>query len=65
MMKRMLALFGIFCSVHLNAQTGIGTTMPHASAKLDITSTDKGFLPPRMTSSQRTSIQKPSTGLMV
>lgn len=65
MMKRMLALFGIFCSVHLNAQTGIGTTMPHASAKLDITSTDKGFLPPRMTSSQRTSIQNPATGLMV
>jgi hypothetical protein len=32
---------------------------------LDVTSTDKGFLPPRMTSSQRTSIQSPAAGLMV
>ena len=31
-----------------NAQTGIGTTTPNASAKLDITSTNKGFLPPRV-----------------
>lgn len=31
-----------------NAQTGIGTTSPNASAKLDITSTNKGFLPPRV-----------------
>lgn len=31
-----------------NAQTGIGTTSPNASAKLDITSTNKGFLPPRL-----------------
>jgi len=46
-------------------QTGIGTTTPHASAKLDVTSTDKGFLPPRMTSSQRTAIVSPATGLMV
>jgi hypothetical protein len=31
-----------------NAQTGIGITTPNASAKLDITSTNKGFLPPRV-----------------
>lgn len=30
------------------AQTGIGTTTPNASAKLDVTSIDKGFLPPRV-----------------
>ena len=30
------------------AQTGIGTTTPNASAKLDVNSTDKGFLPPRV-----------------
>ena len=30
------------------AQTGIGTTAPNASAKLEIASTDKGFLPPRV-----------------
>ncbi|MCZ2484985.1 hypothetical protein [Aquirufa antheringensis] len=30
------------------AQTGIGTTNPNASAKLEIAATDKGFLPPRI-----------------
>jgi hypothetical protein len=32
----------------LKAQTGIGTTTPNASAKLDISATDRGFLPPRV-----------------
>ncbi len=49
----------------LLSQTGIGTTSPHASAKLEVASDRQGFLPPRMTSSQRTSIQNPATGLMV
>lgn len=30
------------------AQTGIGTTTPNASAKLEVAATDKGFLPPRV-----------------
>lgn len=30
------------------AQTGIGTTTPNASAKLDVSSTTQGFLPPRV-----------------
>jgi hypothetical protein len=38
-------LFSVF---FVNAQTGIGTTTPNASAKLDVTATDKGFLPPRV-----------------
>ncbi len=65
MMKRILVIIGIISSIYLNAQTGIGTTTPHASAKLDITSTDKGFLPPRMTSAQRLAILSPAAGLMV
>jgi hypothetical protein len=65
MMKRLITLICIFSSTQLTAQTGIGTTTPHASAKLDITSVDKGFLPPRMTSSQRTNIPSPAAGLMV
>ena len=32
----------------LHAQTGIGTTTPNASAKLEVAATDKGFLPPRV-----------------
>ncbi len=31
-----------------NAQTGIGTTSPNASAKLEVASTTQGFLPPRV-----------------
>ncbi|NDE10173.1 MAG: hypothetical protein EBZ95_06380 [Chitinophagia bacterium] len=66
-MKHIFLLGFIFCkiTIGLNAQTGIGTTTPHASAKLDVTSSDKGFLPTRMTSAQRTAISSPAAGLMV
>ena len=66
MLKRFLFLVILsFMLIPVFAQTGIGTTTPHASAKLDVTSTDKGFLPPRMTSTQRTAILSPAAGLMV
>ena len=47
------------------AQVGIGTPTPNAKAALDITSTTRGFLPPRMDSSQRTAITSPPAGLLV
>ena len=50
------------------AQTGIGTTTPDPSAKLDVSSTNKGFLPPRVTlasSSDITTIPNPVTALLV
>jgi len=47
----------------LNAQIGIGTTSPHASSILDIESTTKGFLPPRV--SNHTVINNPASGLIV
>jgi hypothetical protein len=68
MVKRILVLISIICSVHLNAQTGIGTTTPHASAKLEVAATNKGFLPPRVTLSGTndiSTISSPATGLVV
>jgi hypothetical protein len=56
-MKKWVLIFSILCSCwHSNAQTGIGTTTPNAAAKLEIASTDKGLLIPRMTKTQRESI---------
>jgi hypothetical protein len=48
----------------INVPTAIGGS-PHPSSLLTLTSTDKGFLIPRMTTSQRTNIPAPATGLMV
>ena len=59
-------IFFFFFSITIaSAQTGIGTTAPNASAKLEIAATDKGLLIPRMTSTQRGSITSPANGLLV
>ena len=44
---------------------GIGTTTPVASAKLEVSSTTSGFLPPRMTATQASAISSPAQGLML
>jgi hypothetical protein len=46
-------------------QIGIGTNTPNASAALDISSTTRGFLPPRMTSAERDLISTPPDGLEI
>jgi hypothetical protein len=63
-MKRLILLFCLV-TTGVYAQTGIGTTTPDASAKLDISSTTKGLLAPRMTAAQKTAISLPATGLLV
>jgi hypothetical protein len=58
----------IFLLIKTYSQTGIGTTSPDPSAKLDITSTNKGFLPPRVTLTSTTdvsTIATPATGLLI
>jgi hypothetical protein len=65
-MKKAYIIFLFLGFVGL-AQTGIGTTTPNTSAKLEIASTDKGLLIPRMTKAQREAITLPTAanGLMV
>src|SRR4051794_22774427 len=44
---------------------GIGVATPYASALFEVRSTTKGFLPPRMTTTQRNAIATPTTGLLI
>lgn len=74
-MKKYLLLVGLFLSSQIFAQTGIGTTTPDASAKLDVSSLTQGFLPPRVTLTSVNDITTiknsagvsiiPATGLLV
>jgi hypothetical protein len=67
-MKKSAFLLLILCSASLSySQVAINNSgaPPDGSAMLDISSTNKGFLAPRMTSNQRDDIFSPETGLMV
>ena len=44
---------------------GIGTVTPNANSVLDLTSTTKAFLPPRMTTTQRDAIPSPVEGMVI
>ena len=69
MLKRFLFLVILsFMLVPVFAQTGIGTTTPDASAKLEVSSTNKGFLPPRIALTVLNSaspVTSPATGLLI
>jgi hypothetical protein len=76
-MKRSLGVLFItvFITLQVEAQTGIGTTSPNASAKLEVASSTQGFLPPRIAltgTNDNTTIKNsagtsitPATGLLV
>jgi hypothetical protein len=61
-----IAMLLLFCST-LFAQVGINSdnSTPNPSAMLDVQSTTKGLLMPRMTSTLRAAISSPANGLMV
>ena len=78
MKKYLLKTAVVLCFVlsinKANAQTntfpstgaaGIGTTTPGSSSLLEIKSTTKGLLIPRMTLTQRNAIATPATGLLI
>ena len=71
--KLLLALCVLLTTTAIFAQTnlfpttgsaGIGTTDPNPSALLDMVSTSKGILVPRMTKVQRDAIASPATGFI-
>ncbi|GAB3992134.1 hypothetical protein GCM10028807_24540 [Spirosoma daeguense] len=59
----LLSIYLFLFSTQLLAQVGIGTETPASSAMLDVTSTTKGFLPPRVASTN--DVPSPAEGLMV
>lgn len=52
-------------SINNAGSIGMGTSAPAGSALLELSSTSKGFLPPRMTESQRNNIASPVAGLFI
>lgn len=68
-MTRIVGLLTCLClAMNISfAQVAINTdgAQPHASAMLDLKSTSKGLLTPRMTTAQRTAIPSPADGLIV
>jgi hypothetical protein len=65
-MKKIILLSVIqWIAIVSMAQVGIGTTTPNNKAALDIRSTDKGVLFPRMTTAQRNAITNPPDGLTI
>lgn len=61
----LLLMVAATCNFVYTQNIGIGTNTPSASAQLDVSSTTKGLLIPRMTTLQRTAIVSPANGLMV
>lgn len=65
-MRYLLSVMSGLLYLSLTAQSvGVGTNSPQPSAMLEVSSSNKGFLPPRMTFSQIKAISNPSVGLMV
>ncbi len=63
-----LLLVIVMNSINSYAQVGIGTTTPDNSSVLDVNSSDKGFLPPRVSLTSVndvTTIASPAEGLMI
>ncbi len=66
-MKKIITVL-LFIAAHKMAtaqSVGIGTTTPNSSAQLDVTSTTKGMLIPRMAEAEKTAILSPVQGLMI
>ncbi len=67
MTKKIIVMILIITSVTngFSQNVGIGTSTPEQSAALDINSSSKGFLPPRMTTIERNAISNKVAGLLI
>ena len=63
--KLLISVLSILFAFSIQAQVGIGTETPESSSMLDISSTSKGILVPRMTENQKNAISTPAQGLLV
>ena len=63
--KLLISVLSILLAFSIQAQVGIGTETPDTSSILEISSTSKGFLVPRMTQNQIDQISSPAQGLLV
>jgi hypothetical protein len=64
--RLIVIIFSVFSFISVKAQNiGIGTSTPDASASLEIKSTAKGFLLPRMNTAAVNAISNPAKGLLV
>ncbi len=66
-MKFILLTLLMIIGININAQVSINTdgSTPDESAMLDVKSTEKGLLPPRMTETERDAISNPVAGLII
>jgi hypothetical protein len=51
--------------LYAGGSVGIGTATPDANAILDVSSTTKAFLPPRMTTTEKNAVASPAAGMVV
>jgi hypothetical protein len=69
MKKTIYALMTVLLLFSLATQAQVGIGLPasavNASALLEVSTTNKGFLPPRMTEAQRNNIPNPAAGLIL
>ncbi|WP_316841113.1 hypothetical protein [Pedobacter gandavensis] len=63
--KQYSMLIGLLFAFGAKAQVGIGTNVPDASAQLEVLSTSKGLLIPRLSLIQREGINNPANGLLI
>lgn len=63
--KQILLFFLLTITAVASAQIGIGTLIPDFTSVLELKSNEKGFLMPRMSTSERNLIAEPATGLLL